>query len=519
MGLRSRAARRSDRGRPLGRGRAHLREEFRAFACFSALVCCHVPVRPHHSGVPRSRSVRGAPERHESPRDGAVDQLGAGRTDRRFQPASAAGISDRTVSKLALGWAFNLGDIQNARAQPTIADGRVYVSTSAKAAYALNARSGCTVWTFTADGALGGAIAVGSTSVSQGRQIAVFGDQKANAYAVNAGTGTLIWKVHVDEHRAARITGSPELVDGVVYVPVSSYEELLALSPQYQCCSFRGSLVALDAQTGAVKWKTYTIADTAHPTTVNQRGVQERGPSGVAIWSSPTVDTQHGVVYVATGNNYSDPATGASDAGDGAERENGRDSLDQAGDTTRRHELELWRTGTGDVSGSRRSRRRFRTAADPRCAAGRQTRPGDRRQIRHGVRIGPRSRRCAPLAGPRRKRWQSRRQHVGVGLQWPHCLRRGVGHRHPLGARLHPPTLSSRGGPDRGGRPDRNRSRHRPRHLESRGAARLRHAPPMCAGAIGSGECSSRRRLLGSRRRSPAGVLEWNGAILWTSTR
>ena len=38
------------------------------------------------------------------------------------------------------------------------------------------------------------------------------------------------------------------------------------------------------------------------------------GPSGVAVWSTPTVDAKRGLLYVTTGDNYSDPATATSDA-------------------------------------------------------------------------------------------------------------------------------------------------------------------------------------------------------------
>jgi polyvinyl alcohol dehydrogenase (cytochrome) len=138
--------------------------------------------------------------------------------------------------------------------------------------------------------------------------------QKTNVYAVDALTGALVWKAHVDNHLAARITGSPQLAAGVAYVPVSSFEEVIAPAPKYECCSFRGSVVALDAATGQVIWKTYTIADTARATTMSKTGVQQRGPSGAAIWSTPTLDTRRGVLYVSTGNNYSEPTTTTSDA-------------------------------------------------------------------------------------------------------------------------------------------------------------------------------------------------------------
>jgi polyvinyl alcohol dehydrogenase (cytochrome) len=82
----------------------------------------------------------------------------------------------------------------------------------------------------------------------------------------------------------------------------------------YPCCTFRGSVSALDAATGAVIWKSYTIAETPKPVRKNKAGTQLSGPSGAAIWSSPTVDLDGGMVFVTTGDSYSDPVASTSDA-------------------------------------------------------------------------------------------------------------------------------------------------------------------------------------------------------------
>jgi polyvinyl alcohol dehydrogenase (cytochrome) len=81
-----------------------------------------------------------------------------------------------------------------------------------------------------------------------------------------------------------------------------------------ECCKFRGSVSALDAATGKVIWKSYTIAEEPKPTRKNAQGVQLWGSSGAGVWSSPTVDLKNHIVYVTTGDNYSDPPTNTSDA-------------------------------------------------------------------------------------------------------------------------------------------------------------------------------------------------------------
>jgi len=84
-------------------------------------------------------------------------------------------------------------------------------------------------------------------------------------YALDAETGMELWSVEVDDHEGARITGAPVLYDGRLYVPVSSSEEGLAADPEYACCTFRGSVVALESATGKRVWKSYLIPDEPRP--------------------------------------------------------------------------------------------------------------------------------------------------------------------------------------------------------------------------------------------------------------
>jgi polyvinyl alcohol dehydrogenase (cytochrome) len=229
----------------------------------------------------------------------------------RFQDSAAAGITAADVPRLKLKWAFGLGDGIAARSQPSVAGGRLFVGDEVGSVHSLNAASGCIHWSFEADGPVRTTIVIGKSAKHAAE---FFGDPKANAYAVDANTGTLLWKVHVEQHFAATITGTPLLHDGVLYVPVASFEEALPGLPSYECCTFRGSVVALDAATGKQIWKTYTIAETPRPTKKSKTKAQLYGPSGASVWSSPTFDKKRGAIYIATGDNYSDPATATSDA-------------------------------------------------------------------------------------------------------------------------------------------------------------------------------------------------------------
>lgn len=239
----------------------------------------------------------------------------------RLQPAERAGLLAADVPRLKLKWAFAFPDATRAYSQPTVAGGRLFVGSASRSVYSLNASSGCIYWTFDADFPVRAAVSIGPLG---GGWAAWFGDQHGNAYAVDAASGRLIWKVRLDEHPFAQITGSPVLYNGRLYVPLSSSEEWNGAPSNYECCTFRGSLNALDAATGKVFWKTYTIADAAHPTKKSKAGTQFWGPSGAGIWSAPTIDVKTRAIYITTGDSYSDPPARTSDAFLGLDLENGK---------------------------------------------------------------------------------------------------------------------------------------------------------------------------------------------------
>jgi len=231
----------------------------------------------------------------------------------RFQPAAMAGLTAEQVPGLRLKWAFGFPGVTVANAQPTIVGGLLFVGGGDRKVRALDARLGCTMWTFDAEAMVRTAISFGSLPGTD-RHVVFFGDARASAYAVDALTGTLIWKTRVEDHPAARITGTPVLHSGVLYVPVSSLEEATGSRPTYECCTFRGSVVALDAATGRQVWKAYTISEPPRPTTVNAVGTQLYGPAGAAVWSAPTIDVRRNALYVATGNSYANPPAETSDS-------------------------------------------------------------------------------------------------------------------------------------------------------------------------------------------------------------
>jgi len=223
-----------------------------------------------------------------------------------FQPADQAQIAAAQVPHLHLKWAFGFADATSAWAQPTIAGGRLFVGSQNGSVYALDAASGCIVWTFTAHAGV-------RTAVTIDKKSAFFADQDGWVYAVDAASGREIWSRKVDDHPLVRLTGSPTFYDGRLYVPLSSYEEG-GKPPGYACCTFRGGVVALDAKSGDTIWRAYTIEEAPTLIRTYADGTEVWGPSGGAVWSAPTIDAKRGVLYVGTGNTYSGPSQPATDA-------------------------------------------------------------------------------------------------------------------------------------------------------------------------------------------------------------
>ncbi|MBI1180909.1 MAG: PQQ-binding-like beta-propeller repeat protein [Alphaproteobacteria bacterium] len=234
----------------------------------------------------------------------------------RFIDGKTAGLDRADLDGLSLLWAFAFPDALRVRSEPTLAAGAVYVGSHNGTVYALDQATGCVRWTFEASAEVRTAVVVSPWTAGDtaSRPLAYFGDLLGNVYAVDAFTGQEVWRDRPDEHPNATITGSPALYDGRLYVPVSSLEVTPAADPHFECCKFRGSVVAYDAASGKRLWQTFTIDQPPAVTGKNAVGTDMYGPSGAPIWNSPAIDPKRGQLYVGTGENYSSPATTTSDA-------------------------------------------------------------------------------------------------------------------------------------------------------------------------------------------------------------
>ena len=236
---------------------------------------------------------------------------GGAQGNQRFQ-AQETILNPDNVNGLKLKWAFGFPETTRVRSQPTVTASFVYIGSQEGTVYALDADTGCIHWTFDAGTEVRGAIKL-HAHPTDGRSILVFGDTKANAYSVDANTGEVLWKTKVHEHIFATVTGSVTADKDKVYVPVSSNEVVPSARSEYECCTFRGSLVAVNLIDGSIAWKTYTTPEPV-ATGKNSAGANNFGPSGAPIWSSPMLDSKRKLIVVTTGQNYSSPATGTSDA-------------------------------------------------------------------------------------------------------------------------------------------------------------------------------------------------------------
>jgi polyvinyl alcohol dehydrogenase (cytochrome) len=191
-------------------------------------------------------------------------------------------------------------------ATPAVYDGSVYFPDWAGNLYSVDAVTGVVNWSVNLSTLTGipGMISR-STPAVQGNSLIVGTLTNGWLLSINRKKGTLQWKSQLDTHPAAVLTQSPVVYNNMIYIGVSSQEEFFAVDPNYSCCTFRGSILEVNLNSGAIMWKTYTAPD---------NGGQPGGYSGNAVWgSTPVVDPSRHLIFIGTGNNYTVPASVTAD--------------------------------------------------------------------------------------------------------------------------------------------------------------------------------------------------------------
>lgn len=220
-------------------------------------------------------------------------------------------LSHSQVAGLKLKWSFVFPDtapFTSAGTQPTVVDGRLYIGNMNGMVYALDAKTGCTYWSFKAKTSVRSTVAVSGDTL-------VFADYETNVYALDAQSGALLWSARADEQPSSRVNGNVSLHNGVVYVPIASNHEFtVSWWEETACCSFQGVMVAFDVESGKRIWKSQLIDEPLRELGPNSKGVMRYGPSGVSVFSVPTIDARRQLIYVTTGNQFTEPKIAEADA-------------------------------------------------------------------------------------------------------------------------------------------------------------------------------------------------------------
>jgi polyvinyl alcohol dehydrogenase (cytochrome) len=234
----------------------------------------------------------------------------------RYLGGSLGGLTAASVPQLKLKWAFGFPNGDTAYGQPSVVSRRIFIGSDIGYVYSLDEDTGCIYWSYHARAGVRTAPTIEPLEKTGDAKhfVVYFGDMRANVYALDARTGKEIWVQKLSDHYSARIPGAPSFYRGRLYVPIAATEEAFSASPAYPCCTFRGSVVALDAVTGEQVWRTYVIPEASKPTHKNSAGTQLFAPAGAAVWNSPTIDPKRHALYVGTGDAYTEPAAKNSDA-------------------------------------------------------------------------------------------------------------------------------------------------------------------------------------------------------------
>jgi len=238
--------------------------------------------------------------------------FGVDKETRRYQPNP--GLTRAQVPKLKVKWAFSLTG-GSSYGQPTVVGDWLFITVRGGNFYALDAKTGCVHWKVGSTPSRTTPLVLNRPDISPSGWMVVIGDQNEFVRAYDAQTGKELWaSPKLETHAAATITASIAHHGDQLFVPMSSLEEGSASNGRYPCCSFRGSLIALDIKTGRQQWKSFAITEPMRPMRINSAGAQMQGPAGAAIWSAPTVDVKRSQVYVTTGDSYTEAPTIGADA-------------------------------------------------------------------------------------------------------------------------------------------------------------------------------------------------------------
>lgn len=246
---------------------------------------------------------------------------GIGEHNQRYVPPGLTSVDRTNAKDLEAAWSLVMPQVTEMRSQPVVLGDTLYLGDKTGVLYALDRSTGCVRRHKQLDSGIYTAITL--VRSAEGRDTLVFGDTLANVIAVDAMTFDVLWKKSARIFESSLIGGSITHSFGRLFVPVASNEGLLAASNDFECCHAHGAVLALDIDDGGELWRWESTFNSKEQGK-NLSGQALYGPSGASVWVTPVVDQERGLVYVATGENTSIPASEYSDAIVALEVDSGR---------------------------------------------------------------------------------------------------------------------------------------------------------------------------------------------------
>lgn len=232
----------------------------------------------------------------------------------RRMTAAQAGFTGRQAANLEVAWTLAIPRTNGFRGQGVVVGSTLfYPAGQVGYVLALDTRTGCVKWATQTPSGPRNSLAYGRLG-KDGPMGLVGGGGDGNLVALDAKTGKLVWKADPRHDKTVPLSGSAIFAGDRLIVPISAIDVANAMRPTFECCKGHGAVAAVDPANGKVLWTWHTTAQAKPLGRKNSQGADVYGPSGAPVWSSPSVDLTKGVVYTATGENTSPPATGTSDS-------------------------------------------------------------------------------------------------------------------------------------------------------------------------------------------------------------
>ena len=224
---------------------------------------------------------------------------GGNMTNQRYSTLKQIDASN--VKQLKGAWmtrlkGSGLGGKYSLEATPLVKDGIMYMITGNDDVFALDAKTGQFLWEHWSQiGQTISTVCCGwlNRGLAMGEGMLFLGQLDANMVALDAKTGKEVWRTPVEDwHNGYGMTAAPLYFDGIIYTGITGGE-----------FGIRGRLTALNAKTGKILWRAYTLPAPGEPGGDTwPAGTTHYNRGGASIWNTPALDPQLGLVYFAVGN-------------------------------------------------------------------------------------------------------------------------------------------------------------------------------------------------------------------------